>query len=86
MRRNRFEFDRQGAEKAHAVQVVIATLFILGISGLLWMHSDPETRVPFATTHDDYLHAPSSDPSLPDLRATLRELDGKPEPEAPPTY
>ena len=76
MSNHRFDEERRRAEESHAVQAVVATLFVLGLAGLLFLHADGNKPMPFATplgtTSDDYLHAPTSDPSLPDVRAAMR--------------
>jgi hypothetical protein len=73
MRNNRYDLDRRAADESRAVQAVIAVLFVLGVASLLIFHADrSDTALPFATTSDDYLHAPASDPSLPDVRAAMR--------------
>jgi hypothetical protein len=95
---DRFEIDREGAAKANSVRAFVATLCVLGLASLMWLHSgtmgelsDSATTVPPAaadaadTQHNAYLHAPTGDPSLPSLEATFAHKDAAPtgEPAAP---
>ena len=94
----RFDIDRQGAVKANSVRAVVATLCVLGLASFMWLHSgtmgelaDDAAAVPPAAANaadaprNDYLHAPTSDPSLPSLEATFAHKDAGPsgEPAAP---
>jgi hypothetical protein len=94
----RFDIDREGAVKANSVRAFVATLCVLGLASFMWLHSgtmgevsDSAATVPPAadnaadTPRNAYLHAPTSDPSLPSLEATFAHQDAGPsgEPAAP---
>jgi hypothetical protein len=94
----RFDIDREGAVKANSVRAFVATLCVLGLASFMWLHSgtmgelsDNAAAVPPAAANaadeprNDYLHAPTSDPSLPSLEATFAHKDAGPsgEPAAP---
>ena len=87
------ELDRRRA--GNTTGAVVATLYVLGLASLLFLHNEPNvvssaiapaapTVVSSATA---YLHAPTSDPSLPSLEATLSRLENAPVDETPaPTF
>lgn len=94
----RFDIDREGAVKANSVRAFVAALCVLGLASFMWLHSgtmgdvsDNAATVPPAaentadTQRNAYLHAPTSDPSLPSLEATFAHRDAGPsgEPAAP---
>ena len=94
----RFDIDREGAAKANSVRALVATLCVLGLASFMWVHSVPmgelsdnPAAVPPAaeqaadTQRNAYLHAPTSDPSLPSLEATFAHKEAGPsgEPVAP---
>lgn len=94
----RFDIDREGAAKANSVRALVATLCVLGLASFMWLHSgtmgeisDNAVAVPPAAENaadaqrNAYLHAPTSDPSLPSLEATFANRDAAPsgEPAAP---
>jgi hypothetical protein len=81
-------FDARGAKTANSVRAVVAGLFVLGLTSLVWVHHDRQepTTATAATTSNQFLHAPSTDPSLPDLRATMRQADTAYEVVQPPTF
>jgi len=96
----RFDIDREGAAKANSVRALVATLCVLGLASFMWVHSVPmgelsdnPAAVPPAaeqaadTQRNAYLHAPTSDPSLPSLEATFANRDAAPSGEpAVPTF
>ncbi len=73
---------------------VVATLYVLGLASLLFLHNGPNgvssavaPTAPIVADAPAYLHAPTSDPSLPSLEATLSRLENAPADEAPaPTF
>jgi hypothetical protein len=95
--KSRFDFDREGAATGNSVRTLVATLCVLGLVGLTFLHIGdggwfaaeatlPATDGPVATSAGS-LHAPTSDPSLPSLEATFSRKDVTPADEAPaPTF
>ena len=72
----RITIDREGARTASAIRTAAASGCILGLAGLVWLHSEPAVTVASntvpatpAAAAPAYLHAPTSDPSLPGLDA-----------------
>ena len=97
--KSRFDFDLEGAAARNSVRTLVAALCVLGLVGLTLFHFDdgggfanrfakatlPETNGPVANS--GFLHAPTSDPSLPSLEATFSRKDVTPADEAPaPTF
>ena len=97
--KSRFDFDREGPVTTNSLRALVATLCVLGLVGLTLFHFDdgggfanrfakatlPETDGPVANS--SFLHAPTSDPSLPSLEATFSRKDVTPADEAPaPTF
>jgi hypothetical protein len=94
--KSRFDFDREGAVVARSVRALVATLCVLALVGLTLFHAgddgwinagfveatQPATDDPAATS--GFLHAPTSDPSLPSLEATRFPDDVTPAAEAAP--
>lgn len=96
----RYDLDREGSLKANSARAVVASLCVLGLATLVWMRigaigefaETPAAGIASSVhTADvrpgDYLHAPTSDPSLPSLDATFSAKDVTPADEAPaPTF
>jgi len=82
----RSEFDAPAAKTANSARAIVAVLFVLGVTSLLWVRSDRIDSPPVIATNNQFLHAPSTDPSLPDLRATMRQPDAADEVAQPPTF
>jgi hypothetical protein len=97
--KSRFAFDRDSTAARNSIRTLVATLCVLGLVGLTLFHFDdgggfanrfakvafPETNGPIADS--GFLHAPTSDPSLPSLEATFSRRDVTPADEAPaPTF
>ncbi len=95
---NRIEIDRKDAKSPNSRRAVVATLYVLGLASLMWLYTGktvdlgggpavataPDQPVP-VVAGNDYLHAPTSDPSLPSLEASLSRSDTEPadKPQAP---
>ena len=86
--KTRFDLDQQGANGTNSVRAVVATICVLGLASLMWLHgpgtgglNDNPARSPasavLASTapNPGSLHAPTSDPSLPSLEATFSRKD-----------
>jgi hypothetical protein len=97
--KSRFDFDRESAAARNSVRTLVAALCVLGLVGLTLFHISDDGR--FATGHAEatqpatdgpvansgFLHAPTSDPSLPSLEATFSRKDVTPADEVPaPTF
>ena len=94
--KTRFGFDRDGEVAANSVRTLVATLCVLGLVGLTLLHMGdgggianrsaeatlPATAAPIANSASS-LHAPTIDPSLPSLEATLSRKDVTLAEEAP---
>lgn len=86
--KTRFDLDQQGANGTNSVRAVVATICVLGLASLMWLHSggagglnDDPARAPVSAAlvstapNPGSLHAPTSDPSLPSLEATFSRKD-----------
>jgi len=82
----RSNFDARGARTANSVRTVVAALFVLGVTSLVIVHSDRQEPAAATASNDQFLHAPSTDPSLPDLRTTMRQFDTAYEVSQAPTF
>ncbi|MFO1324607.1 MAG: hypothetical protein U1F15_11155 [Burkholderiales bacterium] len=92
---SRYDFDEQGADRANSVRAVVATLCVLGLASIMWIHSGasvgpideaPPAAAP-AAPQTGSLHAPTTDPSLPSLEATFSRTNATPADEAQaPTF
>ena len=85
--KTRCDFDRESTVARNSVRTLVAALCVLGLVGLTLFHFDdgggfanrfakatlPETDGPVANS--GFLHAPTSDPSLPSLEATFSRKD-----------
>jgi hypothetical protein len=100
---NQWSISKENAMKSHtdleqrrtgsnSTSAIVATLYVLGLASLLFLHNgttvvSSATAPAIATSAPAYLHAPTSDPSLPSLEATLARLENAPADEAPaPTF
>ena len=94
--RRHHDLDRDGSLRANSARAVVATMCVLGLATLVWMHVGESTgfgemptigAVPATAKSSAYLHAPTSDPSLPSLEATFSGMNVAPADEAPaPTF
>jgi hypothetical protein len=86
---SRTQLDAKGAATANTLRTVIAAMFVLGITSLVWLHTAPadvhKDAAPVATPQS-FLHAPSGDPSLPSLEATFARMPASPEEPPAPTF
>ncbi|MFO1414100.1 MAG: hypothetical protein U1F10_09415 [Burkholderiales bacterium] len=83
------EIDPEGAREAGVVRAVVASLCVMGLASLMWVHSgvplqadEPSARAESA----DFLRAPTTDPSLPGLDATVNRQDAAADPAPAPTF
>jgi len=90
----RFDLGQAGSAAVIAVRAVVATLCVLGLASLMWIHSSgagvagdvsseattPDVQAAMAASFipSSSLHAPTSDPSLPSLEATFSRKDVTP--------
>ena len=97
--KSRLSFERERAAARGSVRTLVATLCVLGLVGLTLYHFDDgggfANRFASATltpadgpvVNSSFLHAPTSDPSLPSLEATFSRKDVTPAAEAAaPTF
>lgn len=93
--RKHLDPNQEGASASRSARAVVATLCVLGLASLMWLHSGPSGSLadalaeapPPASGATGSLHAPTSDPSLPSLEATLSRPDAEPaDAPAPPTF
>jgi hypothetical protein len=95
---NRIEVDQKSGKSPNSQRAIVATLYVLGLASLMWLHSgrsvsDESSAVPApdqpasVAATSSYLHAPTSDPSLPSLEATFSRSDVEPADKAQaPTF
>ena len=93
--RNHLYPNQEGASARRSARAVVATLCVLGLASLMWLHSGPTGGLadalaeasPNAGATTGSLHAPTSDPSLPSLDATMSRKDLEPaDAPAAPTF
>lgn len=93
--RNHLDPNQEGASARRSARAVVATLCVLGLASLMWLHSGPAggladalAEAPSSASNSTgSLHAPTSDPSLPSLEATLSRPDAEPaDAPAAPTF
>ncbi len=93
--RNHLDPNLESASASRSARAVVATLCVLGLASLMWLHSGPAGGLsdvlaeapPPASATTGSLHAPTSDPSLPSLEATLSRKDLEPaDAPAAPTF
>ncbi|MBK9115197.1 MAG: hypothetical protein IPM22_06055 [Betaproteobacteria bacterium] len=93
--RNHLDPNTEGASATRSARAVVATLCVLGLASLMWLHSGPSggpadalaEAPPPASATTGSLHAPTSDPSLPSLEATMSRNDVEPaDAPAAPTF
>lgn len=98
--RNRSRLDREGGALSNSRRALVAALFILGLTSLVWLHRQPAgvvldefgtnaatpTEATMPASRQSYLHAPTSDPSLPSLEATFSRAQAAPDDVAAPTF
>lgn len=70
----REQIDREGARRASTARTLAASMMVIGLAGLLWLHTEHAgtPQLPVATSDAiatcpdaDCLHAPAGDPSVP---------------------
>jgi hypothetical protein len=78
--RNGHEIDSEGAAGAKAMRAIVASLCVLGLASLMWVHSGSvgpvEERSPSiggtpAAAEQSSLRAPTTDASLPSLESVM---------------
>jgi len=95
----RFDSDPEGAATRSSIRALVATLCVLGLVGLTFFHfgdggafasrsvAPTVPQVDSRVVGPNFLHAPTSDPSLPSLEATFSRKDVTPAEDAPaPTF
>lgn len=85
--RHPYDIDRDAAREAGAVRAIVASLCVLGLASLMWVHSgvpgQPDDAAPTVAT-TAFLPAPATPAeSAPDFgRPTQADVD----PAPPPTF
>lgn len=93
--RNHLDPNDESPSATRSARAVLATLCVLGLASLMWLHSNAPGGVADAIAESapppsgasGFLHAPTGDPSLPSLEATLSRTDLEPaDTPAAPTF
>jgi len=86
--RHPYDIDRDAAREAGAVRAIVASLCVIGLASIMWVHSgvpgQPEDTAPTAAAATAFLPAPATPAeSAQDFgRPTQADVD----PAPPPTF
>lgn len=86
--RNRFEIDQDGTREARTVRAIVASLCVLGLASIMWVHSgvpiQPEQALAAEPAASVFLPAPAtpSGTAPGGMAPTAADVD----PAPPPTF